>query len=269
MIEMASCSGVNYSSLASDPLPARTATVSTSSSSVTESSGTPVYPTPGATLAISSSPAMTFTPAGGKAAVEASSVPQETATLSAILPVEHHIINITGHRQYFSLGCEAAAAKDWANYFGKDFNEFEFQYRLPISDNPDYGFVGDVNGPWGQVPPYAYGVYAGPIAALLNDYGIQAKAYKGYTLDQLKAKIADDIPVITWVIGNVVLGVPVNYTDSEGRKTVVAAYEHVVIVTGYSEDSIRYMNNGRFYDIPTDIFLNSWGVLGNMVVVDK
>ena len=194
---------------------------------------------------------------------------QPTATPTPILPDEHYILNISGHRQYFPLGCEAATAKDWANYFGKDFNEFEFQYKLPISDNPDLGFVGSVNSPWGQVPPYGYGVYAGPVAALLNTYGIPAKAYKGYTLEQIKAKIAADKPVIVWVIGNVVGGVPAEYTDAHGNKTLVAAYEHVVIVTGYNQDHIRYMNNGRFFETPDTVLLNSWGVLGNMVIVDK
>jgi uncharacterized protein YvpB len=184
-------------------------------------------------------------------------------------PVEHYIRNISGHHQYFPLGCEAAAAKDWANYLNKDFNEFEFQYKLPLSDNPDYGFVGDVNSPWGQVPPYGYGVYAGPVADLLNAYGIQAKAYKGYTLEKIKDKVAQDKPVIAWVIGNVVGGVPYEYTDSKGNKTIVAAYEHVVIVTGYNEDHVRYMSNGKFYDTPDKVFLNSWGVLGNMVIVDN
>ena len=84
-------------------------------------------------------------------------VVQPNATPTIALPEEHYIFNISGHRQYFPLGCEAAAAKDWSNYFGEDFNEFEFQYKLPISDNPDLGFVGNVNSPWGQVPPYAYG----------------------------------------------------------------------------------------------------------------
>ncbi len=185
------------------------------------------------------------------------------------LPVEHYISNIRGHRQYFPLGCEASAAKDWANFFGYDFNEFDFQYRLPVSDNPDYGFVGSVDAPWGQVPPYGYGVYAGPVADLLNVYGIPAKAYKDYTLEQIKAKIAGDKPVIAWVIGNVEGGVPAEYTDKEGRKTVVAAYEHVVIVTGYNKDHVRYMTNGRFFDTPVEVFLNSWKVLGNMVLIDN
>ncbi len=196
-------------------------------------------------------------------------VPTDTETPQPTLPDSHYITDIRGHPQFFPLGCETSAAKDWANYFSRDFNEFEFQFRLPLSDNPDYGFVGDVNGPWGQTPPYAYGVYSGPIADLLNAYGIQAKAYKNYTLEQLKAKIAQNIPVIVWVIGNVIGGVPAEYTDSQRRTTIVAAYEHVVIVTGYSQDRIRYMNEGLFYEAPVSVFLNSWGVLGNMVVVDN
>lgn len=189
--------------------------------------------------------------------------------LASELPTEHYITQISGHKQFFSLGCEAATALDWARYFGYEFNEFEFQYKLPQSDNPDLGFVGDVNAPWGQVPPYGYGVHAGPIADLLNQYNIPAKAYRGYSLEQITAKIAQDKPVIAWVIGNVVGGVPYEYTDQQGNKVIVAAYEHVVIVTGYDEEKLRYMTNGKFYEAPKDVFLNSWGVLGNMVVVDE
>lgn len=183
------------------------------------------------------------------------------------LPTYHHIYNIWGHRQYFAIGCEAATATDWAAFFGVVVNEFNFQYQLPQSDNPDLGFVGSVEGPWGQVPPYAYGVHAAPVAKVLReDYGLNAQGVKGFTLEELKAEIAANRPVIAWVVGNCVGGVPYEYTDSQGNTTIVAAYEHVVIVTGYTEDTIRYMNNGKFYDIPTEYFLNSWGILGNMVV---
>lgn len=183
------------------------------------------------------------------------------------IPDEHYIYNIWGHRQYFPIGCEASAAMDWARYFGVEVNEFNFQYQLPQSDNPDVGFVGSVEGPWGQVPPYAYGVHAAPVAQVLREqYAMDAWGVKDFTLEQLKEELAADRPVIAWVIGNVVWGEPYEYTDEQGDTTTVAAFEHVVIVTGYSSDTIRYMNNGKFYDIPTEYFLNSWRVLGNMVV---
>ena len=73
------------------------------------------------------------------------------------------------------LSCEASAATDWAAYFGKKIDEYEFQNRLPQSDNPNKGFVGNVFGTWGQVPPAPYGVHADPVATLLQDYGLDAE----------------------------------------------------------------------------------------------
>ena len=187
--------------------------------------------------------------------------------VSAEIPEEHYIWNIWGHRQFFPIGCEVAAAKDWAAFWGVEINEFNFQYQLPESDNPDLGFVGSVEGPWRQVPPYAYGVHCLPVAKVLREqYGLNAVGVKGFTLEELKAQIAADQPVIVWVIGNCVSGVPYEYIDKDGNTVTVAAYEHVVIVTGYNHDTIRYLNDGKFYDIPVKYFLNSWKVLGNMSV---
>ena len=214
------------------------------------------------TTVVNSPTASTTTPETRAAAVV---VPTQTST-----PIPNSFyIKMTGHRQVYHLGCEAGASVDWANYFGVSFYEYTFQTSLPHSDNPDYGFVGDVNSDWGQVPPFAYGVYAGPVADLLQTYGLPAKAVKGYTLKEVKQKLAESKPIIVWVIGNMVGGIPAQYTDSQGRTTVVAAYEHVVILTGYSQDTIRYMTNGRFYDTPTSVFLNSWGVLGNIAIIHE
>ena len=182
-------------------------------------------------------------------------------------PESHYIWDIWGHRQYFGIGCETSAAVDWADYFGVTISEFNFQLRLPISDNPDLGFVGSVNGPWGQVPPYAYGVHAAPIAVVLQEYyEMQAVGEKDFTIEQIKEEIASGQPVIAWVIGNCVGGIPYEYIDKEGNAVTVAAYEHVVILTGYNEETVRYMSNGKFYDIPYENFENTWSVLGNMVV---
>jgi uncharacterized protein YvpB len=183
------------------------------------------------------------------------------------LPKSHYIYGITGHKQYFPLGCEAAVTKDWASYFGVEINEFEFQYKLPLSDNPEVGFVGSVTSKWGQAPPYAYGVHAGPVAQLLQEYDVPATAVKNYSLTSLKKELAADRPVIAWVIGNVVGGIPYEYTAKDGQKVIVAAYEHVIIVTGYNDTHIRYNSNGKFYDVPVKVFLNSWGVLGNMALI--
>jgi uncharacterized protein YvpB len=183
------------------------------------------------------------------------------------LPVTHYIYGLWGHKQYFKLGCEAAATIAWANYFGVPINEFEFQYKLPLSDNPEEGFVGNVDSKWGQTPPFAYGVHAGPVAQLLQDYGVEATAVKNFPLEKLKKQIASNRPVVVWVIGNMVGGIPAEYTAKDGQKVIVAAYEHAVVITGYNEKNIRYLNNEKFFDVPTEVFLNSWKVLGNMALI--
>lgn len=178
------------------------------------------------------------------------------------------ITNISGHVQTYELGCEASAAVDWAGYYDVLIYESTFQFGLPLSDNPELGFVGNVTTDgWGQIPPDAYGVHAEPIAELLREYGLPAQAVKGMTLEDVKAELAEGDPIIAWVIGNMVYSAPVKYVDKAGNAVTVAPYEHVVILTGYDEANITYMNNGNFFSVPVDVFLTSWGVLGNMAVI--
>lgn len=194
-------------------------------------------------------------------------LPTPTATLTPTLPASRILTDFTSHHQLLSLDCEAAAAVDWAKYLGVTIDEYQFQHGLPISDNPDLGFVGYSTGPWGQVPPYAYGVHAGPVADLLQKNGLNAVAVKGATIEQVKRELAAGRPVIAWVIGNCVGGVPYEYTDKAGNQVLVAAFEHVIILYGFDGDNIYYYNVGKRFMIPSEVFENSWKVLGNMVVI--
>jgi uncharacterized protein YvpB len=246
LLILTACQDSKVPILPTNPFPESTSALRTMTSPVKVSSSTALPQTPKATPSITPIPILT-----------------------PDFPAQYYIDNIRGHKQFFPIGCETSTAVDWAAFYGTMINEFEFQYRLPLSDNPEIGFVGVVEGPWGQVPPYSYGVHAGPIADLLEKYGMSARSVKEMSLEELKVQVSGDNPVITWVIGNVVGGIPYEYTDSQGNKVIVAAYENTVIVTGYTEEKIRYMNNGKFYETPTDVFLNSWGILGNLAVVNK
>ncbi len=217
-------------------------------------------PEPTSTLRPSSTPLPSPTP-----------IPSFTTVPSATkIPDSVYLKGVTSFRQSYPISCESRTAVDWADFFGVQIYESDFQFTLPLSDNPDKGFVGDVNDPWGQVPPYSYGVHAAPVATLLKEeYGLSARAAKNFSLENLKKEIASGQPLIAWVIGNMVGGIPSEYFDQAGEKVIVAAYEHTVIVTGYGKDHIRYLNNGNFFQVPVDTFLNSWGVLGNMVIYHK
>lgn len=183
-----------------------------------------------------------------------------------VLPEEAYLYGFVGHKQYYSIGCETSVAVDLAKYYHVYITEYDFQMALPKSDNPDLGFVGNVNGPWGQIPPYDYGVHAAPIAETLRQFGVPAEGGKGYTLEDIKAQLAQSKPVIVWVIGHMEYSDPVEYVDKQGNTSIVAPYEHVVVLTGYNNDTVRYNNNGRYADVTIETFLNSWAVIGNMAV---
>lgn len=195
--------------------------------------------------------------------------PQPDLIITEIaLPASALISGISGHKQTYELGCEASAAVDWAGFYDVLIYESTFQFALPLSDNPELGFVGNVTTDgWGQIPPDAYGVHAPPIAELLRESGLPAQAVKGMTLEEVKAELAEGDPIIAWVIGNMVYSSPIKVFDRQGNAVIVAPYEHVVILTGYDETNITYMNNGNFFTVPIDVFLTSWGVLGNMAVI--
>lgn len=187
------------------------------------------------------------------------------------LPSHAQISGVSGRGQALPLDCESRSAVDWAAYFGVKIDELEFFHSLPESDNPDLGFVGSVYGAWGQIPPYPYGVHAEPIAETLRDYGLKAYAHRPLSWDGLRSEIAAGRPVIVWIVGNsayqyVVNGIPVYYSPPAGDLTVVARYEHTVVVTGYTSDSVSYLNGGSIYTKSLNQFLESWSVMRNMAV---
>jgi len=178
-------------------------------------------------------------------------------------------INLSGHNQSLPLDCESRSAVDWARHFGVVIDELEFFRRLPISDDPDTGFVGNVYGRWGQTPPNPYGVHAEPIAALLQHYKVNALAKRGMTLDELRAELNANHPVIVWVTGSVAAGRSFNYTASNGHTTWVAPYEHTVIVIGYTSTTFTFLDGGKIYSRSISAFQSSWSPLGNMAVVKQ
>jgi uncharacterized protein YvpB len=184
----------------------------------------------------------------------------------ASLPWRAYVDPIYGHRQLFNLDCEAATAADWAVFFKKPVLETAFLNFIPKAENPDYGFVGDVNDDWGKLPPDGYGVYAGPVAMVLRSLDLSAFAYRGMAFEQVKKEIASGRPVIAWVIGHVGLTQPVRMTLS-GETVIVAPFEHSILVIGYEYQKVIVLDGANRYAVSEIDFLNSWKILGNMAVI--
>ncbi|HLF88120.1 MAG TPA: C39 family peptidase [Anaerolineales bacterium] len=215
-------------------------------------------PTNTPTPTFTSTPTPTFT-----------TTPTETPipTATPPIPVEAYIAGVVGHAQTYNLSCESRSASDLAQFFGVAFTEMDFLRALPVSDNPEKGFVGSVTDPLGSLPPNGYGVHAPPVAALMRAWGLPAIARRGMSFLELQGEIAAGRPVMIWAIRQLGYSTPVEYTSSDGETIMVARYEHTFITIGYSQDYVTVVDNHLVYRVSVEQFLTSWGLLGNMGIV--
>jgi uncharacterized protein YvpB len=200
--------------------------------------------------------------------VSPSNPTKHTIAATSTLPWRAYVDPIYGHKQLLPLDCEAAAAADWAAFFHTPVLELAFFNLIPKAENPDYGFVGDVNDSWGKLPPDGYGVYAGPIAIVLRSLGLPAYAYRGLTFDQVRGEIAAGRPVMVWVIGHIGLSRAVTM-ELGGKHALVAPYEHTVLVIGYEYQKVKVLDGIDRVTVSEVDFLNSWKILGNMTVMAR
>jgi subtilisin-like proprotein convertase family protein/uncharacterized protein YvpB len=190
------------------------------------------------------------------------------------LPSDAYINGMSGEDQQLELDCESRSAVDWAKHFGFNISEIDFLNHIPTSDDPEVGIVGNPDGNLGNIPPNDYGVHAPPIASVLRDYGLTASSKRSMQWDDLRAEIASGNPVVVWIIGganySLVNGTPHYYTaGSTGDTTIVAPWEHTVILVGYTSDRVTVLNGSRFITVSLDQFLDSWSVLDFMAVLAR
>jgi len=195
------------------------------------------------------------------------------------LPPSAFVEELVGHPQEHNLSCESRSATDLAAFWGVVFTEDDFFRRLGKSDNPKRGFLGDVDLPPGTMPPAGYGVYAGPVAANLRSFGLDAVARREWSLDGLKAEVAAGRPVIIWATYDMRLPGVQTWTSADGATSTIVQWQHTFIVVGYDagEDAGGpgggpgglYMVDA--YDAATkyfsyEVFTPAWEQLGRMAV---
>jgi uncharacterized protein YvpB len=140
-------------------------------------------------------------------------------------------LSVARQRQSHNLSCESSAASMAAQYHGVPLSEADVLAALPHDANPYRGFRGNVDGPTGSIEDY--GVYAGPVMAILNARGLRAQPVNG-GLDGIKAAIARGNPVIAWVTYNCQPSTPTEVVI-DGEAVTLVPYQHVVVVTGYDD----------------------------------
>jgi uncharacterized protein YvpB len=183
-------------------------------------------------------------------------------------PPSASVEGLVGRPQAHNLSCESRSATDLAAFWGVAFAEDDFFRRLPKSDNPQRGFLGDVDLPAGTMPPAGYGVYAGPIAATLRSFGLDAQARRGWDLDALKAELAAGRPAIVWATYDMQLPGVGTWVSSDGATSVVVKWQHTFVAVGYDEGGLYLVDayDGVTKTFSYETFLPAWDQLGRMAV---
>jgi uncharacterized protein YvpB/uncharacterized protein YoxC len=179
------------------------------------------------------------------------------------LPPETRL-TVARQRQSHNLSCESSAASMTAQYHGVDLSEAQVLAALPLNNNPNLGFRGNVDGPTGGIQDY--GVYAGPILEVLNGQGLRARPVDG-GLDGIKAAIARGNPVIAWVTYDCNPSTPTK-TEIDGKMVTLVPWQHVVVVTGYSDEGVWANDpwDGKSDYYSTADFERAMGYFGNMAI---
>ncbi|MEI6045387.1 MAG: C39 family peptidase [Chloroflexota bacterium] len=168
------------------------------------------------------------------------------------------------YNQRYNLSCEYSATRMITAYWGHEINDTEFNSVVPLNSNPHLGFRGDINGYFGGT--WDYGVYAEPIAKVLETRGFKTKLLVAGP-EALKRELALGRPVQVWTVAGMGWSNP--YTESyEGLSFKLAASEHSEVIYGYDSQGVYVADPGYgtddYYSWGT--FLHSWGYFDYMAM---
>ena len=184
------------------------------------------------------------------------------------LPPSAYVQGVVGRPQQHNLSCESRSATDLAALWGAAFSEEEFFRRLPKSDNPHRGFLGDVDLPPGSMPPLGYGVYCGPVAVTLRSYGLEARAHQDWRVDNLRAHLVAGYPVVVWATYDMQLPGVQMWKSFDGEISPIVQWQHTFIAVGYDEEGVHLLDayDAQMKHYPYDEFVAAWDQLGRQAV---
>lgn len=175
---------------------------------------------------------------------------------------------LSGRTQSRSLTCESRSAADLLAFHGIVATEVDVFGRIPRSDNPDRGFVGDPDGPPGRLPPEGYGVHAAPIVAALRTFGLDAVESSGQSFEWLKMETRAGRPVIVWISASCDPSTRTPMVDGRGVAFTAVRGEHTVLVVSADGAGVTVVDPAggyrrRFERVE---FEAAWELFGRMSV---
>ena len=170
---------------------------------------------------------------------------------------------IITYSQQRNLSCEYAAISIATGTLGNWISEYDIEAQIGLSDNPHWGYRGNITGAWGNTTDY--GIYPEALVPALNAYGFNGEVFYGGR-DALLAQINAGHPTLVW------LGLwgdmsAYEYT-ADGTRYQVTAGMHVMVAYGYDDSGVYLSDpaNGglTYYDWGT--FHWMWDVMDDMAL---
>lgn len=167
--------------------------------------------------------------------------------------------------QQRNLSCEYAALTIATAAFGGWVSEYEFDERVGRSDNPHWGFRGDINGWWGNTTDY--GVYPEALVGPLSELGYAGEVIYGQgDASSLRTHLDAGLPVIVW-LGYWGDQSFYQYANDGTPYKLTPGY-HVVVAYGYDESGVSVSDpaRGEYTSYDWDTFMWMWSVLDGMAL---
>lgn len=176
------------------------------------------------------------------------------------------LVGMPASQEQWPLQSEIAAASLATSYWGEPVSSADILAAIPSSPNPHLGFRGDPQGMWGGIEDY--GVYNGPLAEALRQYGFVAEPFygDGYP-DALRASIDAGSPVVVWVTFGLAKQERSVVEDELGRYSLIPE-QHALTVYGYDEDGVYAVDvaSGEYIHAAWEPFLASWSLFDGMAL---
>src|SRR5688572_18445646 len=167
-------------------------------------------------------------------ALTSAGLPAGTVTARSVA-AESAFVDVPTYAQQRNLSCEYASLVIAMGAYGTWVSEWTFDELVPLSDNPHWGYRGDINGWWGNTTDY--GVYPEPLVEPLAHLGFRGEVFYGQgDASALQAYLTNDVPVVVWIS----LRGDQGYYDYAGDGTPYKLNPgyHVVVAYGYDETGV-------------------------------
>ena len=151
---------------------------------------------------------------------------------------------------------EAAAVEIATGYWAAPIAQDQVLAELPVSDDPHQGYR-TVDG---------YGVYAEPLATMLERYGFHSGVFYG-DAETLRAQLDAGAPVIAWTTQGMQVSELAPYTDGVNDFNL-APDKQAIVVYGYDASGVFVVDpsDGQYKHVAWEDFQSAWDAFGDMAL---